>query len=138
LDEGVQRGRAARTLTHDRLHGVCRDVVRHAGVSAAHETTHHVRTHATQSDHPDLHLRSPQCRARARASVSRAAATTRSGVTPTFVWSAFSGADAPNVRMPITSPSDPTYAAQPNVDACSTATRAVIAGGRTLSRYASG
>jgi hypothetical protein len=46
--------------------------------------------------------------------------------------------EAPNVFMPITSPSGPTYAAQPNVEACSTATRAVIAGGRTLWRYASG
>src|SRR5207302_6386604 len=80
----------------------------------------------------------PQRRARARASVSRAAATIRSGVNPNFVWSAFSGAEAPNVLMPITSPSGPTYAAQPNVEACSTATRAMIAGGRTLSRYGSG
>src|SRR2546426_2198824 len=55
----------------------------------------------------------------------------RSGVNPNFVWSAFSGAEAPNVFMPITSPSDPTYAAQPNVEACSTATRAVIDGGRS-------
>ena len=42
----------------------------------------------------------PQCRAPARARVSRAAATTRSGVNPNFVWSAFSGADAPNVIQP--------------------------------------
>src|SRR5262249_46405021 len=138
LDEGVQRGRAARTLTYARLHGGCRDVVHHAGVPAADETTHHVRSHATQTDHPDLHVQSPQCRARARASVSRAAATTRSGVKPNFVWSAFSGAEARNGRMPITATSGPTYAAEPNVDACSTATRAVIAGGRTLSRYTSG
>src|SRR5262249_13723839 len=134
LDEGVQRGRAARALAHEPLHDRCRYVVHHAGVSAAHETTHHVRSHTTQTDHPDLHLRSPQCRARARASVSRAAVTTRSGVNPNFVCSAFSGAEAPNVFMPITSPSSPTYARQPKVDACSTATRAVTAAGRTLSR----
>src|SRR5439155_1465836 len=55
LDEGVQRRRAARTLTHERLHGGCRYVVHHAGVPAADETTHHVRSHATQPDHADLH-----------------------------------------------------------------------------------
>src|SRR5262249_45222728 len=37
--------------------------------------------------------------------------------------------------MPIDSPADPTYRAQPNVDACSTATRAVMSGGSTLSLY---
>src|SRR5438132_13680277 len=107
LDEGVQCGCAARTLTHERLHGGCRYVVHHAGVPAADETTHHVRSHATQPDHADLHRCLPQWRACARASVSRAAATIRSGVNPNFVCSAFSGAAAPNVLLPITSPSGP-------------------------------
>ena len=44
----------------------------------------------------------------ARASASRAACTTRSGVKPNFVWSAFRGADAPNVRIPMISPAGPT------------------------------
>ena len=37
--------------------------------------------------------------------------------------------------MPMMCPRRPTYWAQPNVEACSTATRAVTAGGSTLSRY---
>src|SRR5439155_8482826 len=55
LDEGVQRGGAARALAYEGLHGGCRYVVHHAGVPAADEATHHVRSHATQPDHADLH-----------------------------------------------------------------------------------
>src|SRR4030095_2953504 len=103
LDEGVQRRGAARPVADERLYGGRRDVVHHAGVAPAEQTTHHVRTHATQPDHADLHFPVlPQCRARARASVSRAPSTTRSCVNPNFVWSAFRGAEAPNVFMPIT------------------------------------
>ena len=50
----------------------------------------------------------------------------------------FSGADAPNDRIPMLCPVSPTYFAQPNVEACSTDTRAVTAGGSTLSRYSCG
>ena len=64
---------------------------------------------------------------------SFAAATTWSGSKPNFLWSSFSGADAPNVFMPIMRPDLPTYRSHPKVDACSTATRAVTFGGRTLS-----
>ena len=41
-------------------------------------------------------------------SSSCASATTRSGSKPNFCWSAFSGAEAPKVCMPITRPSEPT------------------------------
>ena len=62
---------------------------------------------------------------------------------PNFVWSAFSGAEAPNVLMPITSPSGPTYAAQPNVEVYHAGTalqdgRVVTAGGRVLAVSALG
>src|SRR5262249_51423035 len=66
---------------------------------------------------------------------SLAASQTRSRSNPNFFCSSFSGADAPNVFMPMTRPALPTYRSHPNVDACSTATRAVTDGGRTLSRY---
>src|SRR6184192_3457815 len=54
-DEGVHRRGAARALAHESLDRGRRDVVHHAGMAAAHETTHHVRAHATQPDHADLH-----------------------------------------------------------------------------------
>src|SRR5207247_2610482 len=54
-DEGVHRRGAARALAHESLDRGRRDVVHHAGMAAAHETTHHVRAHATQPDHTDLH-----------------------------------------------------------------------------------
>src|SRR5262249_49695600 len=66
---------------------------------------------------------------------SLADATTRSGWKPNFSWSAFRGAEAPKVRMPITRPAPPTYRSQPNVEACSIASRAVTSRGSTLSRY---
>jgi hypothetical protein len=43
-----------------------------------------------------------------RASCSFAAATTRSGSKPNLVWSSLSGAEAPNVFMPMTRPVGPT------------------------------
>src|SRR5258708_7782768 len=72
------------------------------------------------------------------ASISRAAATRFSGVSPNFFNSSFNGAEAPNVFMPITRPACPTYWAHPSVEACSTAIRRVILLGRTLSRYSGG
>src|SRR6266545_6837105 len=66
---------------------------------------------------------------------SLAHVATRSGSKPNFSWRAFMGAEAPNVCMPMTRPELPTYRSQPNVEACSTATRAFTWGGRTLSRY---
>src|SRR2546427_10676637 len=66
---------------------------------------------------------------------SFAAATTRSGSKPNFLWSSLRGAEAPKVFIPITWPEVPTYRSHPNVDACSTATRAFTLGGSTLSRY---
>src|SRR5262249_5866834 len=67
-----------------------------------------------------------------------ATATTRSGSKPNFFCSSLSGADAPNVFMPMTWPRGPTYRSQPSVEPCSTATRAVTSDGRTLSRYSGG
>src|SRR4029453_6035531 len=61
--------------------------------------------------------------------------TMRSGSKPNFTWSAFRGAEAPKVCMPMTRPALPTYRSQPNVEACSMATRALTAGGKTLSPY---
>src|SRR6516165_3323177 len=72
------------------------------------------------------------------ASCAFAAATTDSTVNPNFFCNSLSGADAPNVFIPTTVPVGPTYCCQPNVDACSTATRAVTPAGITLSRYSSG
>src|SRR5262249_61382275 len=68
-------------------------------------------------------------------SSSLAAVATRSRSNPNFSCSAFSGAEAPKVFMPMTRPELPTLRSHPNVDACSTATRAVTDGGRTLARY---
>src|SRR5262249_24508198 len=65
-------------------------------------------------------------------------ATTRSGSKPYFLCSSLSGAEAPNVFMPMTWPRGPTYRSHPSVEACSTATRAVTSAGRTLSRYSDG
>src|SRR5438132_9982870 len=64
---------------------------------------------------------------------SFAAATTRSGSKPNFLWSSLSGAEAPKVFMPMMWPEAPTYRSHPKVEACSTATRAVTLGGSTLS-----
>src|SRR5262249_8784915 len=49
------RGRAARAFAHESLYRSRRAVVHHAGVAAAEQATHHVRTHPTESDHADLH-----------------------------------------------------------------------------------
>ena len=69
-----------------------------------------------------------------RATCCLAAATTFSTVKPNFFCNSLSGAEAPKVFMPMLCPSMPTYRAQPNVEACSTDTRAVTAGGSTCSR----
>ena len=45
----------------------------------------------------------------------------------------FSGADAPNVFIPMMRPDLLTYRSHPKVDACSTATRAVTCGGSIVS-----
>src|SRR6478609_238621 len=71
----------------------------------------------------------------APASWPRAASTTWFTVNPNFFCSSLSGADAPNLIMPIRVPVGPTYRSQPKVLACSTETRAVTSGGRTASRY---
>src|SRR5262249_56010484 len=49
------------------------------------------------------------------ASCSLAAATTAPGVKPNFFCNSFSGAEAPNVCMPIMRPVKPTYPSQPNL-----------------------
>src|SRR4029450_3915188 len=69
---------------------------------------------------------------------SLAAVTMESGIKPNLRCHSFSGADAPNVFMPITRPRFPMYRSHPNVDACSTATRATRLGGKTLSWYSCG
>ena len=69
---------------------------------------------------------------------SRATCATRSGVNPNFSRRCFSGADAPNVSMPMIAPPSPTYRSHPKVDACSIATRAFTDGGSTSSRYSFG
>src|SRR5712672_1876994 len=66
---------------------------------------------------------------------SRAAVSTVSGVNPNLFCNSLSGADAPNVRIPILFPAWPTYCDQPNVEACSTEILAVTLAGSTLSRY---
>src|SRR5206468_12240373 len=63
-----------------------------------------------------------------------ASSTMRSALKPNFFCSSFSGADAPKVLMPRTLPVRPTYWCQPNVEAISTATRAVTDDGMTDSR----
>src|SRR5260370_13565745 len=83
-----------------------------------------------------LALRHP--RAATAAIRSLAALITASGVKPNSAASVLSGADAPNVRMPITAPAMPTYQSQPSGEACSTATRAVTDGISTSSRYSAG
>src|SRR5262249_14705019 len=45
------------------------------------------------------------------------------------------GAEAPNPVIPMTAPVNPVYLAHPRVEACSTATRAITAGGRTEAQY---
>ena len=52
-------------------------------------------------------------------SISFTVATTRSGSNPNFFCSSLSGADAPNVFMPMTRPASPTYRSHPKVEACS-------------------
>src|SRR5262245_21430177 len=71
-------------------------------------------------------------------SSSFAAAVTRSGSNPKCRCSSLSGAEEPNVFMPMTRPAAPTYRSQPKVEASSTATRAFTSGGNTVSRYSFG
>src|SRR5712671_2388058 len=66
---------------------------------------------------------------------SRAAVSTVSGVNPNLFCNSLSGADAPNVRIPILFPAWPTYCDQPKVEACSTEILVVTLAGSTLSRY---
>src|ERR1700716_450121 len=66
---------------------------------------------------------------------SRAADKTASGVNPNFFCNSLSGAEAPNVPMPMLFPAWPTYCVQPKVDACSTEILAETLAGSTLSRY---
>src|SRR5215468_9780363 len=67
------------------------------------------------------------------ANISLATLTIASGVNPNFFCSSFSGADAPNVFMPMRAPGLCTYCAQPYVDACSTEIRFSTDDGNTLS-----
>src|SRR5439155_26241517 len=50
-----QRDRPDRALARQRLDRLGRDVVHHALVAAAQETSHHVGAHPTETDHADLH-----------------------------------------------------------------------------------
>src|SRR5262249_34004613 len=68
-------------------------------------------------------------------SCSFAQEITFSAVKPNSSWRTLRGAEAPNVFMPTMAPVKPVYRAHPKVDAGSTATRAVMDGGSTLSRY---
>ena len=65
-------------------------------------------------------------------------ATIASGVKPNFFCRSFRGAEAPKVCIPIIAPPVPTKRSQPNVEACSTETRARHAGGSTSSLYSGG
>ena len=58
-----------------------------------------------------------------------AASITRSFVNPNSFCRIFSGAEDPNVVIPMTAPVVPTSCAQPNVAPCSNATRAATASG---------
>src|SRR5262249_52043974 len=69
---------------------------------------------------------------------SRATSQIRSGSKPNLICSSLSGADAPNVFIPIIRPELPTYRSHPKVDACSIEIRAVTFAGSTLSRYSFG
>ena len=69
-----------------------------------------------------------------RPSWVRAVATMCSTVKPNLACSTFSGADAPNVLIPMIAPVGPTQRSQPNVEPFSTDTRAVTDGGSTSSR----
>src|SRR4029450_9627917 len=75
-----------------------------------------------------------QVRAETRSTTARARSATFSGVKPKCSSRAGWGAAAPNVVMPIASPSSPTHVLQPRGEAASTETRARTSGGRTLSR----
>src|SRR4051794_38765937 len=68
-------------------------------------------------------------------SISFANSTTLSGSNPNFLWSSLSGADAPNVSIPIIRPDEPTYRSHPKVEACSIAMRAVTPAGKTDCLY---
>ena len=57
-----------------------------------------------------------------------------STVKPNLACSTFSGADAPNVLIPMIAPVRPTQRSQPNVEPFSTDTRAATDGGSTSSR----
>src|SRR5271163_2276122 len=72
------------------------------------------------------------------AMTSLAALMMASGSKPNFFCSSLRGAEAPKVFMPMMRPPRPTYLCQPMVPACSTETRAVTDGGKTLSRYSLG
>src|SRR5260221_10986137 len=69
------------------------------------------------------------------ASCALAASKTWPVVNPNSFCSTFSGAEAPKVLIPRIAPSIPVYRHHPNVDACSTATRALTVGGKTVRRY---
>jgi hypothetical protein len=69
-----------------------------------------------------------------RSTTARPVAATRSGVNPKWLKRSFAGALAPNVVMPITSPSLPAHRCQPSGLSASTHTRARAPGGRILSR----
>ena len=92
-----------------------------------------MHTWANSESNYIFHARSTTAMNHPRPNSSFAAATTRSGSKPNFLWSSLSGAEAPKVFMPMMWPEAPTYRSHPKVEACSTATRAVTLGGSTLS-----
>src|SRR3974390_479059 len=69
-----------------------------------------------------------------RAICSLAASMILSVVNPNFFKRSVSGADEPNVCIPTIVPLLPVYRSHPITEPCSTATRAVMCGGRTLFR----
>src|SRR5262249_49169972 len=73
-DERVQRRRADRAFTLQTGYGCVVDVVDDDLVAAAHQAAGHVRSHAAQADHPELHVApTPPRRAQVRTDLTTAA-----------------------------------------------------------------
>src|SRR5207244_2464078 len=58
-DEIVKRTRSGSAFTGELLHVVSAQIEDDALVPAAHQATHHVRSHSTQTNHSQLHLSFP-------------------------------------------------------------------------------
>ncbi len=73
-DEVLERCSALRAFTGQRLHRLVRDIMHDAGVTTAHEPTHHLRAHTSETDHANLHRRLTHRRARSFVHIAAAIA----------------------------------------------------------------